>query len=360
MSDSMSAIDVAYVETTTDIENRTTEQLTAEINVRYRQAESLAGMSLRMLADAGMRLIEVKNRIPHGEFEDWCAEHLEFSKSKAEKMMKLADRMADEESLFSKTETFTDIGISRVWALLAAPEEVAAEIIETHDVTDMTVRELKEEITRLKAEKADAEERADRAELAVRSPDAEKLEDAQNAIERLSEKLRQEEDAKKELEAAADQNEERLKAAEKEIDSLASANRSVAEKLDKAKADLKKQKEKLKELESAKDEEIQKRITEAGAEIEEKARADAQKEAENALKEKTEAIQALREQVSALEAEKAKLSNTALLEFKAYVDQLQDIYDKLNDMITEESLADEELGSKMRTALQTVVGRWRP
>ena len=43
-----------------------------------------------------------------------------------------------------------------------------------------------------------------------------------------------------------------------------------------------------------------------------------------------------------------------------YAIQLQDIYGKLNDMITEESLADEELGSKMRTALQTVVGRWRP
>ena len=95
MSESMNAIDVTY-QTEVSIENKSTEQLTAEVNVRYRQAESLAGMSLRMLADAGMRLTEIKSRIPHGQFEGWCAENLEFSKSKAEKMMKLAEKMARE------------------------------------------------------------------------------------------------------------------------------------------------------------------------------------------------------------------------------------------------------------------------
>ena len=140
----MNAIDVTF-RTEISIENKSTEQLTAEVNVRYRQAEQLAGMSAMMLADAGRRLIEIKARIPHGQFETWCADNLEFSKSKAEKMMKLAERVADENSLFSKTETFTDIGISRVWALLAAPEEVAAEVIETNDVESMTVRELKAE-----------------------------------------------------------------------------------------------------------------------------------------------------------------------------------------------------------------------
>ena len=156
MSSNVNAIDVTY-QTEVNLENKSTEQLAAEVNVRYHQAEGLANMSAMMLADAGRRLIEIKGRIPHGQFESWCADNLEFSKSKAEKMMKLAERVDDESSLFSKTETFTDIGISRVWALLAAPEEVAAEVIETHDVSDMTVRELKEEIARLKEEKAAAE-----------------------------------------------------------------------------------------------------------------------------------------------------------------------------------------------------------
>ena len=345
MSDSINQIiDVAYVETDINIENRSTEQLTAEVNVRYRQAEALAGMSLQMLADAGMRLIEIKNRIPHGQFEEWCAEHLEFSKSKAEKMMKLADRMADETSLFSKTETFTDIGISRVWALLAAPEEVAAEVIETHDVTDMTVRELKEEIAKLKNEKAAAEGNNDSLRKELYSTQC-KLAEAvtKDDMDQIAKDFAGKED---ELKAEIREG----KARESDIQA----------KLDKAKADLKKQKDKLKEIEASKDEEVQKKISEAGAELEAKARADAQKDVENALKEKSDAIEALEAQVSALEAEKEKLSNTVLMEFKVYVDQLQDIYGKLNDMISEESIHDEELGSKMRTALQTVVGRWRP
>lgn len=46
-------IDVNY-DTEIAIEAKSTEQLTAEVNVRYRQAESLASMSAAMLADAGM------------------------------------------------------------------------------------------------------------------------------------------------------------------------------------------------------------------------------------------------------------------------------------------------------------------
>ena len=87
-------IDVNY-DTEIAIEAKSTEQLTAEVNVRYRQAESLASMSAAMLADAGRRLIEIKGRIPHGEFGQWCADNLEFSYRKASRMMQLAEKMDD-------------------------------------------------------------------------------------------------------------------------------------------------------------------------------------------------------------------------------------------------------------------------
>lgn len=343
MSESTNAIDVTY-QTEVSIENKSTEQLTAEVNVRYRQAESLAGMSLRMLADAGMRLTEIKKRIPHGQFENWCADNLEFSKSKAEKMMKLAEKMADENSLFSKTETFTDIGISRVWALLAAPEEVAAEVIETNDVTDMTVRELKEKISKLKNEMTIVENNNDdiRKELARTQQELANAVTEEDYSRMQNEYVEAQRDLEKELREAKD------------------ASAEIQAKLDKAKEALKKEKQKRKDLETNKDEEVQKRLAEAGAELEEKIRADAQEEVENTLKEKSDVIKALEEQVSALEAEKAKLSNTALMEFKVYVDQLQDIYYKINDIITEQNQKDESLGAKMQAALQQIVGGWRP
>lgn len=350
MSDSMNQIiDVAYVETEVNIENKTTEQLTAEVNVRYRQAETLAGMSLQMLADAGMRLIEIKNRIPHGQFEDWCAENLEFSKSKAEKMMKLADRMADETSLFSKTETFTDIGISRVWALLAAPEEVAAEVIETHDVSDMTVRELKEEIARLKEEKAAAERKADTLDH--------NNDDIRKEVSRLQGKLA-ESVTQEEFDQMQENYERRVKALNEELNQVEDDKAGVQEKLDKAKEDLKKQKAKQKELEAAKDEEVQKGIEAAKADIEKKAKEEGAADAAAALAQNAEDISRLESEIERLEAEKAKLSNTALMEFKVYIDQLQDIYIRLNDMISEESINDEEMGGKMRAALKTIIERW--
>jgi len=350
MSSNVNAIDVAY-ETEVSIENKSTEQLTAEINVRYRQAESLAQMSITMLADAGRRLVEVKSRIPHGEFEQWCADNLEFSKSKAEKMMKLAQRVDEEGSLFSKTETFTDIGISRAWALLAAPEEVAAQVIETNDVSDMTVRELKAELARVRGEKEAAERKA---EMIDHNNDDIRKELA-SMQRKLSETVTEEE-----FDQMREDYERRTEALRKEMNQIEDDKAGVQAELDKAKENLKKAKAKQKELEASKDEEIRKKVEAASSDLKEQARADAQKEAEKALKEQSDTIQALKDRVSALEAEKTKLSNTSLMEFKVYIDQLQDIYFKISDIITEEYLHDEATAEKMQAALRMIVEGWRP
>ena len=346
----MNAIDVTF-QTEISIENKSTEQLTAEVNVRYHQAEGLASMSAMMLADAGRRLIEIKGRIPHGQFESWCADNLEFSKSKAEKMMKLAERVADENSLFSKTETFTDIGISRVWAFLAAPEEVAAEVIETNDVESMTVRELKAELARVKDEKEAAERKA---EMIDHNNDDIRKELA-SMQRKLSETVSEQEFA--EMQAAAQAQKEDLT---KELSEAKAEAADIQAKLDKAKEDLKKQKAKQKELEAARDEEVKKAIEGKTAEIEEQAAARARETSQELLDRTQRQVGDLQEYIEKLEAEKAKLSNTSLMEFKVYVDQLQDIYFKICDIITEENQRDEATGAKMQTALQKIVEGWRP
>lgn len=346
----MNAIDVTF-QTEISIENKSTEQLAAEVNVRYHQAEGLASMSAMMLADAGRRLIEIKGRIPHGQFESWCADNLEFSKSKAEKMMKLAERVADENSLFSKTETFTDIGISRVWALLAAPEEVAAEVIETNDVESMTVRELKAELARVKEEKEAAERKA---EMIDHNND-----DIRKELASMQRKLSETVSEKEfeEMQAAAQAQKEDLT---KELSEAKAEAADIQAKLDKAKEDLKKQKAKQKELEVARDEEVKKAIEGKTAEIEEQAAARTREASQELLDRTQRQVGNLQEYIEKLEAEKAKLSNTSLMEFKVYVDQLQDIYFKICDIITEENQRDEATGAKMQTALQKIVGGWRP
>ena len=117
-------IDVEYREIT-ELEEKSTELLTAEANSLYSQAEAVANVSMGLLIQAGERLVAIKQRIDHGGWEDWCSENLAFSKSKAERMMRLAKKAREEGSIFSNPSTLTDIGISKVWALLSAPEEVA-------------------------------------------------------------------------------------------------------------------------------------------------------------------------------------------------------------------------------------------
>ena len=353
MSDSINAIDVMY-RTEVNLENKSTEQLAAEVNVRYHQAEGLANMSAMMLADAGRRLIEIKGRIPHGQFESWCADNLEFSKSKAEKMMKLAERVDDESSLFSKTETFTDIGISRVWALLAAPEEVAAEVIETHDVTDMTVRELKEEIARLKEEKKAAETEKKQIES-----------HEENMRQEMASMQRKLADAVTEEDYSRMQNEylESMKDIENELREAKDTSTELQVKLEKAKKDLKKAKadlrkkeEELKDQQGLNEEEFNKSLSDELTKLEEKAKKEAADKVKKDLKQNADTIADLQAEVSRLEAEKAKLSNTALMEFKVYCDQLQDVYQKINDLIDTQ---EDELAQKMFRALDKITESWK-
>jgi len=279
------------------IEDMSTEQLTAEANVQYRQAESLAQMSITMLADVGRKLAEIKSRIPHGGFEEWCDQNLVFSKRQADRYMDLASKIDDKSGLFSNPTTLSDIGISKIWALLAAPEEVAAEVVEENDVADMSVRELKDEISRLKEEKEETDKEKD--ELA----EAKKKQDKEQA---------------------------RLDAS-----------------LAKAKEDLKKAKEKLDKMKADQSGEIQKAVEEKTAEAVKRVR-----------EENAESIKGLSEQIERLEEEKAKLSNTSVMEFRFLIDQLQDTYFKASDLIAKQRVQDEETAEKMKAALKKIIEGW--
>ena len=209
---------------------------------------------------------------------------------------------------------------------MAAPEEVAAEIVETHNVSDMTVRELKEEIQTLKRRVKEEEDKRHEAEMTIFTPFEQEKADMEANIEHMTEEL-------KEYKAAAEELE------------------SVKKDLEDAKAKLKKQKEKQKALEAAKDEEIRKGIEESRSEIEKKAREDALTESAAEIAKNTDEIMLLQETVEKLEAEKAKLSNTSLMEFKVLCDQLQDINIKIEALIDATHKKDAELADKMRQAL---------
>ena len=120
-------IDVNYEvnEANSELEGKSTEQLCHEANGLYQQMEAVGNVALMMAASAGRRLLIVKERLPHGEFGSWCDDNLDFSQSKANKMMQLAKRSADENSIFANSYTCTNLSISKAFALLSAPEDIA-------------------------------------------------------------------------------------------------------------------------------------------------------------------------------------------------------------------------------------------
>lgn len=328
----MNIVETEYKEITS-IQDRETEQLTIEVNTIYQQMEAIGNIGLQLAAEAGERLIEIKGRLAHGEFESWCKNNLTFSKRKAENMMRWSQKCKDENSIFSKTQTFTDLGISKVWALLAAPEDVAEEVIK-EGASDMSVRELQEEISRLKLEKEKVEGLARATE-----------EEQANLEEEIEILKRQLEEARRESERKAEEeNSQSTSEAEEEIEQL-------KKKLEAAETNLQKTKEKLKTEKNSSDKKIEEAISKAKAEAQKEAEAKTNKSLEDITKKYKESQSVINKLQTAL----ANSENKALAIFKVKSDLLQESFNSCLASIEDVAAEDQEKGDKMKAALRQIM-----
>lgn len=328
----MNIVETEYKEITS-IQDRETEQLTIEVNTIYQQMEAIGNIGLQLAADAGERLIEIKGRLAHGEFESWCKDNLTFSKRKAENMMRWSQKCKDENSIFSKTQTFTDLGISKVWALLAAPEDVAEEVIK-EGASDMSVRELQDEISRLKSEKKTAQEyaRASGEEQA-------NLEEEIELLKRQLEEARRESERKAEEESSQSTPE-----AEEEIEKL-------KKKLEVAEANLQKTKEKLKTEKNNSEKKIEEAISQAKAE----AQKEAEKKASESFADITKKYEESQNVINKLQTALSNSENKALAIFKVKSDLLQESFNSCLASIEDVAAEDQEKGDKMKAALKQIM-----
>ena len=328
----MNIVETQYKEITS-LQDRETEQLTIEVNTIYQQMEAIGNIGLQLAAEAGERLIEIKGRLAHGEFESWCKDNLTFSKRKAENMMRWSQKCKDENSIFSKTQTFTDLGISKVWALLAAPEEVAEEVLK-EGASDMSVRELQEEISRLKSEKEKIEGLARATE-----------EEQSNLEEEIEILKRQLEEARRESERKAEEeNSQSTAEAEEEIEQL-------KKKLEAAETNLQKTKEKLKTEKNSSEKKIEEAISQAKEEAQKEAEAKTNKSLEDITKKYEESQRVINKLQTAL----ANSENKALAIFKVKSDLLQESFNSCLASIEDVTAEDQEKGDKMKAALRQIM-----
>lgn len=201
---------------------RTVADVTRDIRIK-------TGQFLMDAIDIGRLLFEAKAMVPAGQWSKYIEEELPFSHSWANNYMRLYKELGkDQLSLFADSQAIGNLRPTQALELLALPAEEREDFVQTHDVENMSTRELHQAIRELdEAKKAqqEAEERAAEAEAS--------LEDAQQAAEN---RIRQLEQAAKDEKTVTNAMRSRAEMAEK---AQAVAQKRESEALEKA-ADLKK------------------------------------------------------------------------------------------------------------------------
>lgn len=124
----------------TDVKNAELQKIENEII-------TLKNQTAQNIIQIGYKLIEAKEKLPHGEWGGWLSDRINFSQRTANQFMRIAKEFGSSPKLISNLE------ITKVGLLLDVPSEKREEFIEKHDLKSMSTRELKKVIKQLRKEK---------------------------------------------------------------------------------------------------------------------------------------------------------------------------------------------------------------
>lgn len=119
---------------------RSADGIATEIRVIVQQARTMMATAV---IEVGKRLIEAQELVPHGEWGEYVTHSCGFSQRTAQAYMQLAANSAN-------AQTIADLPYSKALALLALPEGKIEEFRAEHPVEDVSVRELKRQISEYK------------------------------------------------------------------------------------------------------------------------------------------------------------------------------------------------------------------
>lgn len=154
---------------------RSINTVTAEIVAISNQAAQMAYMSM---IEIGKRLVEAKALVDHGEWGSYLKNEVKFSQRTANNFMQIYERSQSE----SNSQALANLSYTQIVRLLALPDEELSEFTETHDVKNMSTRQLEQAIReRDDARNALAEIQSDADAAKAAARDAEqRLLDMQN------------------------------------------------------------------------------------------------------------------------------------------------------------------------------------
>ena len=291
--------------------------------------------------EIGRLLLEAKALVPQGGWMQYIEEELPFSQSWANNYMRLYKEYGGLQlSMFGNSQATAKLSPTQALELLAIPAGEREEFIETHNVENMSTRELKQAI-RERDEAVNAKKDVEQAlEMAETRADSH----AQRAAkaEEENERLRSELSAAEDTAVAAAEKVEKLKT---KLAKAKDNEKAAKEALEKAKENpeipetVMEQMRQQVEADAAKEatEELQKKLEEAQAvaDAAQKAKKDAEQKLEAAQKE----IKLANPDVAVLQA----ITKRLLTEFNAVREQLEKV--QQSDPTTADKLKEAILGT---------------
>lgn len=299
---------------------RTLEMVAAEIR-------TFTASMLNNIIEIGRRMCEAKDMLPYGKFGEWIKENTGYSRSTANNFMRVyLEYGTMQGSLFGATveddQTFGKLSYTQALALLALPSGEREEFVETHDVENMSTRELQNAI----AERDAAIKRAKKAE------------ESQEFLEKQMRTAREERDD------AINRLREAEEAATAEVQPDQEAiDKAVAKAVEKANAANAEALREVKKRDKEKRDKLDKQMKDLRAKL---AVAEAGGSSADADALKTE-VEDLRKKLA--------LSGEATVTFKVYFAAWQNAYANMMDALEQ---ADEETAGRLRAAIRAQIGGW--
>lgn len=315
------------------VQGRSASTIAAEIRSLDAQGKFIC---LTYIFEIGKRLVEAKELVNHGEWGQYLETEVSYSQDTANKYMRIY-REYNVSGAMPNSDTFRNLDFSKAYKLLALPADQREAFAQENDIANMSTREvdrlIKERDAALAAKKKAEEDAA--SALAEKRDLEQELLDAQNKA------------------SSAKSSESAWQA---EIDKLNAALNKATVAEEKAKQQLKKMKDNptvppsvLAKLTA---EAQEKAAAEARADLEKQIN-EATKAAQAAAREKAEAekaAEAVKEQLAAAQ-KTAKLANPDVAAINILSSQLADTFNKLHGHLKKLEAADPELATKIKSVV---------
>lgn len=313
------------------------------------------GQFLRTAIEIGRLLFEAKAMVEPGGWSRYIEEELPFSHSWANNYMKLYKEYgSDQTSLFGDSQAFMNLRPTQALELLALPAAEREEFAQTHDVADMSTRQLRQAIKDLEDTRKELEETDEALEAETEKREAleHELGEAKASAKNAWQEVKA---AEQEAAAAKDKQFQ----AEKKIQQLEEKLLTAQKAEKKAIAELKKEKENPDIPESMMEQ--LRREAEANAAREAAKEVQSQlEEARQALEEQREEARKAQEKLNSL-TKSQKLNNPDIMAINTLGKQVLSIWDSIMEHRDSAAAAGEEniapIGAFLRKVLETMGAR---